>query len=95
MPNYKLTPEADADFENIFDYGIDAFGVEQAIAYALALENRFEELGDNPQLYPEVNGIRNGYRRSVCGVHSIYYRIVADTVEIMSVLGRQDPGRWL
>lgn len=95
MPNYKLTPEADADFEHIFDYGINTFGVEQAITYAQALEKRFIALGENPQLYPEVNDIRKGYRRSVCGVHSIYYRVVGDMVEIMAILGRQDSERRL
>lgn len=26
MPGYKLTPEAEADLDRIFDFGIDAFG---------------------------------------------------------------------
>ena len=35
------------------------------------------------------------YRRSVCGVDSIYYRIVGNTVEIMRILGQQDVDDWL
>jgi toxin ParE1/3/4 len=41
-------------------------------------------------MYQAVEFIRKGYRRSVCGVDSIYYRIEGDTVEIMNILGRQD-----
>lgn len=55
-----------------------------------ALERRFEELAENPTMYAEVNEIRQGYRRSVCGVHSIYYRVAGDVVEIIAIIGRQD-----
>jgi toxin ParE1/3/4 len=35
--------------------------------------------------------VRKGYRRSVCGVDSIYYRVGDDgIVEIMAILGSQD-----
>jgi toxin ParE1/3/4 len=46
-------------------------------------------------LYPAVDDIREGYRRSVCGVDSIYYRIEGETVEIMAIIGRQDVEEWL
>ena len=38
-----------------------------------------------------VQHIRKGYRRSVCGVHSIYYRIEEEEVIIVRILGRQAP----
>ena len=37
-----------------------------------------------------IHEILPGYRRSVCGVDSIYYRVIDDVVEIMRILGRQD-----
>jgi toxin ParE1/3/4 len=40
--------------------------------------------------YQAVDEIRKGYRRSVCGVDSIYYRIKGDDVEIMAIIGQQD-----
>jgi toxin ParE1/3/4 len=46
-------------------------------------------------LYPAVDDISEGYRRSVCGVDSIYYRIEGETVEIMAIIGRQDLEEWL
>tara|TARA_R110000772_G_scaffold164321_1_gene275735 strand:- start:124 stop:321 length:198 start_codon:yes stop_codon:yes gene_type:complete len=39
-----------------------------------------------PKLYPAVDHIRPDYHRSVCGAHSIYYRIEAQGVEIMRIL---------
>ena len=41
-------------------------------------------------MYQAVDDIREGYRRSVCGVDSIYFRIFDGTVEVMRILGQQD-----
>src|SRR5690606_17814231 len=37
--------------------------------------------------------IRPGYRRSVCGVDSIYYRVGDDLVEISWLISSRDPAR--
>lgn len=47
-------------------------------------------LADQPLLYPAVDHLREGYRRSVCGVHSIFYRIDGKNVKIIRVLKNQD-----
>ncbi|WP_407943638.1 type II toxin-antitoxin system RelE/ParE family toxin, partial [Maribrevibacterium harenarium] len=39
---------------------------------------------------PAVDYIRPGYRRSVCGVHAIFYRVQPDYVEIMRIIGHND-----
>ena len=44
MPSYKLTPEAEADLDRIFDFGIDTFGLDQAITYMGKLQTRFEDI---------------------------------------------------
>jgi len=95
MGNYKLTKEAEADLIRIHQWGTQKHGEAQADDYYWQLLQRFEELANTPQIYPCVDDIRPGYRRSVCGVDSIYYHIVDDTVEIIRVLGRQDLDEWL
>jgi toxin ParE1/3/4 len=69
--------------------------LEQAERYRDYLKARFQELADNPRQYPKVDHIRQGYRRSVCGSHSIYYRIENQGVAIMRILGGQDTGAAL
>ncbi|KZY98902.1 hypothetical protein A3746_06215 [Oleibacter sp. HI0075] len=69
---------------------MEQFGIEQSELYRDKLKQRFLELTEAPLIYPEVDDIREGYRRSVCGVHSIYYRIHADYIEIVRVIGRQN-----
>ncbi len=71
------------------------WGEAQADEYYNALFDRFEKLGEQPLSYPSVDEIREGYRRSVCGVDSIYYRIDGETVEIMAIIGRQNLEDWL
>ncbi|MCH7944323.1 MAG: type II toxin-antitoxin system RelE/ParE family toxin [Proteobacteria bacterium] len=54
---------------------------------------RLQAIADKPKLYPAADNIRKGYRRSVFGVHSIYYRIHGEGVEIVRILGREDPAK--
>jgi toxin ParE1/3/4 len=75
----------------IYRYGVLTFGEAQADRYYDALFERFAQIAYEPYLYPSVDSIRPGYRRSVCGVDNIFYRLSEDdTVEIIAILGRQD-----
>ena len=78
----------------IYRHGVREYGNALADQYYNALFDRFEELAEQPYLYQAVDEIREGYRRSVCGVDSIYYRVEGDTVEIMAILGQQDLDDW-
>ena len=90
MVNYRLTEDAKEDLRRIYRYGVIKFGEAQADLYYDTMFSHFEQIADNPYLYQAVDHIRKGYRRSVFGADSIFYRVVDDTVEIISILGRQD-----
>lgn len=90
MAAYKLAEAAEGDLDRIYEYGLEHWGEAAADRYYNALFDRFEEIAERPYSYPAVDHIRAGYRRSVCGVDSIYYRIDNDVVEIMAILGSQD-----
>ena len=91
MPDYRLSKAAKEDLIGIAQYGDEKFGLKQSGRYRDQLKARFSVLADTPLLYPSIDHIRKGYRRSVCGVHSIYYRSEGRGVEIIRVIGRQDP----
>lgn len=63
MANYELSQAAERDFESIFEYGIDTFGLDQALRYQNGMVQRFDKLAAQPRLYPAVDHIRAGYRR--------------------------------
>lgn len=91
MARFELSNAADADFEDIFTFGIERFGLEQAMRYQAALQIRFSEIAAAPARFPIIDFVGKDYRRCVAGSHSIYFRQVADGVLIVRILGRQNP----
>lgn len=95
MGTYRLTEDAKSDLIRIYHHGLHEYGEDQADTYFNAFFERFELLADQPLSFPAVDDIRSGYRRSVCGADSIYYRTRGEIVEIMAIVGQQDIERWL
>ena len=69
MARCEPTNAADADFESIFNFGIDLFGLDQALEYQNGMKLRFGELAEEPKLFAAVNHIATGYRWSVYKSH--------------------------
>ena len=95
MGNYELSDPAKADLRRLFTYGILSFGEKLADEYYDGMISRFEQISDMPKLYPAVDDIKQEYRRSVFGSHSIYYKLADDHVKIIRILSREDPKRAL
>ncbi|POF31675.1 type II toxin-antitoxin system RelE/ParE family toxin [Roseibium marinum] len=91
-PKYKLKTSlsAERDLATIYEYGFVQWGEERADLYYDALIDHLQQLRDTPFLYAAVDDIRPGYRRSNCGVHSIYFKVTDTAVEVMAVIGRQE-----
>ena len=90
MMNYKLSNVAKQDLIRIHQYGMKNFGESQADKYFEAFFVNFELIAERPLAFESVDYIKQGYRRCVCGVDSIYFRINGEIVEIMAIIGRQD-----
>lgn len=86
MPSFRLSAEAAVDVEAIGDYGITTFGLPQALKYHLALESRFELLGQFPRLGLPTYDLRPGLYRYPYESHTIFYTIEPDHVFIVRVL---------
>ena len=63
MPSFRLSSEAAADVEAIGDYGIATFGLAQTLKYHLALDSRFELLGQFPRIGMPTYDLRPGLYR--------------------------------
>jgi len=90
MAKYRLSNEAKGDLIRIHHYGVEKFGITQADKYFDMFFEYFDIIAQRPFSFESVDYIKKGYRRCVCGVDSIYYRIENGTVEIMAIIGRQD-----
>lgn len=90
MASYRLSNTAKEDLIRIHQFGTTKFGSLQADKYFSAFFDSFEKIAERPFAYESVDFIKKGYRRCVSGTDSIYYRIEDNTVEIITIIGRQD-----
>ena len=90
MYKYKLSNIAKDDLIQIYQFGEQRFGIKQAEIYFDSFFTHFEIIAKNPYLFEAVDFIKSGYRRCVCGVDTIYFKINAEEIEIMTIIGRQE-----
>ena len=90
MANYKLSKVAKEDLMRIHEYGTRNFGAARAEKYFFAFFDRFEEIAQRPYSFEDVSYIASGYRRCVSGVDTIYFRVENESIEIMTITGRQE-----
>jgi toxin ParE1/3/4 len=92
MATYKLkiSRRAEQQLEELYLDGFRRWGEKQTDDYYDKLIIHIALICETPSIFMSVDSIRAGYRRSVCGKHSIYYRIINNSVEIMGVLKKQN-----
>jgi len=90
MTKYKLSNLAREDLIRIHHYGVKKFGMAQADKYFNTIFEYFNIIAQQPFSFESVDFIKVGYRRCVCGSDSIYYKVNNDSIEIMTIIGRQD-----
>lgn len=90
MAKYRLSNEAKNDLIRIHQYGVKKFLMTQADKYFDSFFEYFDLIAQRPFSFGLVNYIKNDYRRCVCGVDSIYFKINENVVDILAIVGRQD-----
>jgi toxin ParE1/3/4 len=96
MLGYRLSKKAEKDLENIAVYSIQNFGIIQARLYRDGLFKTFDMICEFPMIGSNQNHIKKNVRRQVYESHSIYYRIDANAIFILRILGPgEDPLRHL
>ncbi|XWN38691.1 MAG: type II toxin-antitoxin system RelE/ParE family toxin [Balneola sp.] len=90
MAKYRLSNEAKNDLIRIHQYGFIKFGLVQADKYFDSFFECFETITKQPFSFESVDYIKEGYRRCVCGVDSIFFKVNRNMVEIIAIIGRQN-----
>jgi len=90
MAKYRLSNEAKNDLIRIHHYGVEKFGMTQADKYFESFFEYFDIIAERPYSFESVEYVRKDYRRCVCGIDSIYFKVNKDIIEIMAIVGRQD-----
>jgi len=96
MAEYRLSPAAERDMEDMFDYTLARWGLAQAIRYTDQIEAACNDLAAYPNRAQSCDTIRPGYRRRAVGQHMIYLRTTDYGIVIIRILHqRMDTGRHL
>ncbi len=85
MP-YELSTSAEKDLEDIYDYTVAMFGLNQADSYLLEFKNSFELLSKNPQIGRARNEIKRGLYSITKDNHIIFYRIIKYRLRVVRIM---------
>jgi toxin ParE1/3/4 len=84
---YLLSPAAQIDLEQIWDYTCHRWDVEPADEYLRELQRAIELAAVNPQIGRACDEIRPGYRKLAAGSHTLYYRVTPEgVIDVVRVL---------
>jgi toxin ParE1/3/4 len=81
VSRYLLSPAAQADLEEIWNYTASRWDVDQAEQYVRELQRAIERAAGNPQGGRACDEIRAGYRKLAAGSHTLYYRLGGVTAD--------------
>lgn len=96
LAEVRLSPRAQRDLEDVFDYSVAQWGVTQAMRYIDRIEAVCADLADAPQRAQSCDAIRPGYRRRSVEQHVIYFRPTPYGIAVVRILHqRMDAGRHL
>ena len=84
--NYRLSTQAENEILDIFLYGIERFGLNQARLYKDGMESCFQLLGNNPRMGRSATIVGEGIRRHEHGSHVIFYETDGSGVLILTIV---------
>ena len=81
-----LSPRAQADVDDIWEYTAQQWGERQAEIYISLIEEGVDEIADNPGVGRPCDDVRPGYRRYPVGSHVLFYRVRAADIVVVRIL---------
>lgn len=85
----KLSLQFNIDLDNIFEFGIETFGEQQAHKYEHEIWQLIDSLSHNYLLFPECRFLTTKskmYRWIILESHVIVYRITESQIEVLRML---------
>ena len=83
---YRLSPAARSDLDEIWDYSAEQWGPDQADNYVLDLIGAIERIASGKRHGRPCDNIRAGYFKFACQSHLIFYKKEKDAVVLIRVL---------
>jgi toxin ParE1/3/4 len=83
---FLLSPRAQADLDDIWDYTAERWRLDQAETYTRDIWQRIEKVAARPAIGQDCFDIRVGYFKISCGSHFLFYRLTANGIDIVRIL---------
>lgn len=96
MSAFRLTPAAQRDLSEIWDFTQKRWDVVQAEEYIAEIRDAIERVAKEPNRGRRCDDIRDGYRRYVVGSHLVFFVEYEDAIDVIRILHqRMDPTRHM
>lgn len=87
-----LTPAAQLDLSDIWDFTVERWNADQAEDYTVLIRDALNELLAGRRTSRTADDIIPGYRKCQIGSHIAFYRTADDTLIVVRILHQQmDP----
>ena len=83
---FVLTPRAQSDLDEIWDYTADRWGLDQAETYTRQIAKDIQKVAERPSLGSECKEVRRGYRQYPSGSHVLFYRTTDSGIDVVRIL---------
>jgi toxin ParE1/3/4 len=93
---FVLTPRAEGDLDEIWDYTADRWGLDQAETYTRQLWTDMRAVAARPAIGRPCPEVRPGYHKYPSGSHVLFYRLIPAGIDVVRILHeRMDHERHL
>jgi toxin ParE1/3/4 len=84
-----LSPRAQGDLEDIWDYTMKRWGLDQAEFYARQIWQHIEAAARRPTIGRPCPEVRAGYYKYPSGSHILFYRRIDGDIDIVRILHKR------
>jgi len=92
VKTFVLSPAAEIDLDDIWDYSVEDWGERQAERYIRMIQDTITGLTVGMQLSQSAELVRPGYRKVLVGTHVLFFTEDDQVVDVIRILHqRMDP----
>jgi len=86
MPSYRLSRRADADLDEILEFTVERWGLQQAGDYLDGLQSLFYLIAARPMMGRSAHRVMRYLRRVEHKSHIVFYTVIPSGVQIERVI---------
>ena len=89
MSRFVLSPRAQTDLNDIWDYTAQRWGIDQAERYLRRIAEAVDLIAETPERGRNCGHVREGYRKYPVGSHVLFYREMSAGIDVVRILHQQ------